>query len=235
VTHYEAASVRTKVLALALNQDRAKETRSRIAELCKRLAPHRNSRSKNVRVMVVGIPNGGKSTLINLLMERKVAKVGDEPAVTKVPQFVRLENGMTLLDNAGILWPRMDEAATLRLALGGAIPDAAIDYEIVALFAAEFLLLRYPAELCERFKFAEVPASASDVLTEIGRKHAGLRRGGSVDLHKASDVLLHEFRAGKLGRISLEAPGDAHQQELASELGAETLPEPVGPSASQME
>jgi ribosome biogenesis GTPase A len=196
-----------RVTAIAIRSDRQAETRTRIAELCKRLALHPSGPGKTVRAMVVGIPNVGKSTLINTLMERKVAKVGDEPAVTKSRQKVTLKNGMTLSDNPGILWPKIeDEQAALRLALGGAIPDTALDYESVALFGAKFLLARYPERLRARYKLVELPVAPGDLLVEIGRRRGGLRSGGTVDMHKASDVLLHDFRAGALGRISLESP-----------------------------
>jgi ribosome biogenesis GTPase A len=142
-------------------------------------------------------------------MERKVAKVGDEPAVTKSRQKVTLKNGMTLSDNPGILWPKIEDGADgLRLAFGGAIPDTAIDYETVALFGAGFLLERYPELLRARYKMTELPGSASEVLAEIGRRRGALRSGGIIDMHKAADVLVHDFRAGALGRISLEGPPD---------------------------
>src|SRR3954447_15854158 len=116
-----------RVMAIAIRTDRASEARSQIPELCKRLAVRPRGINKTVRAMIVGIPNVGKSTLINTLMERKVAKVGDEPAVTKGQQRVELKNGMTLSDNPGILWPNIEDGfAGLRLALGGAIPDTAI-------------------------------------------------------------------------------------------------------------
>ena len=196
-----------RVAALAIRTDRQGETRTRVAELCKRLALHPSGPGKTVRAMVVGIPNVGKSTLINTLMERKVAKVGDEPAVTKSRQKVTLKNGMTLSDNPGILWPKIeDERAALRLAFGGAIPDTAIDYESVALFGAQFLLERYPELLRARYKMSELPAKPDELLVEIGRRRGGLRSGGVVDTHKAADVLVHDFRSGALGRISLESP-----------------------------
>jgi ribosome biogenesis GTPase A len=207
--HFQSAAPPQTVLALALSRSNSGEARSRIAELCRELAPQRNSTAKTVRILVVGIPNVGKSTLINLLMERKVARVGDEPAVTKTEQVVTLKNGMTLADNAGILWPRMDESATLRLALGGALPDAVLDYESVGVFAAEFLLERYPAALVTRFKLSEPLPSGAELLERIGRQYGCLRSGGVIDLHKAADKLIHLFRSGALGRISLETPDDA--------------------------
>jgi ribosome biogenesis GTPase A len=212
--HFET-SAGGGVAAIALRTDRPAEARTRLPELCQRLGKPTRGRT-SVRAMVVGIPNVGKSTLINILMDRKVAKVGDEPAVTKAKQQVVLKSGMVLSDHPGILWPKIDEdAATLRLALGGALPDRALEYESVALFAAEFLMERYPRLLLARYKLAEMPADADALLLEIGRRRGGLRSGGSVDVHKAADVLIHDFRCGALGRISLEVPVGA----LSSEPG----------------
>lgn len=199
-----------RLAAIALTTARPAEMRKKLPELCQRLAPNRTGPGKAVRVMVVGIPNVGKSTLINTLMERKVAKVGDEPAVTKSQQLVTLKSGMMLSDNPGILWPRSDtdSASTMRLALGGAVPDVVMDYESVGLFAAEFFARRYPDALRARFKLDALPETPLETLTLIGKKRGCIRAGGVVDLHKAGDVLVHEFRQGTLGRISLERPED---------------------------
>ncbi len=160
-----------------------------------------------MRALIAGSPNVGKSTLINTLMERAVAAVGDRPAVTKSQQQVVLKSGMVLCDSPGILWPKIeDEATGLRLALGGVIPDTAIDYLSVATFGAELFLARYPALVVARFKLHEAPGTAEALLAGIGRRRGCLQSGGSIDLHKASEILVHEFRSGALGRISLETP-----------------------------
>jgi ribosome biogenesis GTPase A len=215
IRHFETERSLGKVMVVALTTTRRAEARSRVSELCKELAPHRTQHPKHVRAMVVGIPNVGKSTLINVLADRKVAKTGDAPAVTKGEQLVTLASGMTLSDNPGILWPTMDGDATLRLALGGALPDTAMDYEHVALFGAKFFLARYPGLLRGYFKLDSLPSSPAELLEAIGRKRGCLVRGGVVDMHKAADALVHGFRSGALGRITLESPespSDVHDE-----------------------
>jgi ribosome biogenesis GTPase A len=195
-----------RVVAFASTTDRPAETRARIVELCKHLGLHQGP-GKPVRALVAGSPNVGKSTLINTLVGRVVAAVGDKPAVTKSQQQVVLESGMVLSDSPGILWPKIeDELTGLRLALGGMIPDTAIDYPSVATFGAQLFLARYPALVVARFKLGAAPPTAEALLAEIGRRRGCLRSGGSIDLHKASEILVHEFRSGALGRISLEVP-----------------------------
>jgi len=197
-----------KVVALAVTTDRASDARTRITEACGALAVPTRGRT-TARAMIIGIPNVGKSTLVNTLAQRKVANVGDEPAVTKSEQVVKMKNGMMLSDNPGILWPKIeDPTAALRLALGGAIPDAALDYEGVALFGAGVFLGRYPELLAKRYKLTTMPADAEALLLEVGRRRGCLRSGGTIDRHKAADVLIHDFRDGALGRISLERPED---------------------------
>lgn len=196
-----------RVAALAITTAKANETKAKLPALCKELALHPSGPNKTVRAIIVGVPNVGKSTLINTLMNRAVAKVGDEPAVTKSQQRVTLANGMTLSDNPGIMWPKIEDTeGGLRLAFAGSIPDSAIDYEEVGLWGGGYLLERYPDSLVTRYKLAAVPESASSLLHEIGKRRGGLRAGGVVDMHKAADALIHDFRSGALGRISLEEP-----------------------------
>ncbi len=202
-----AFNAKKNVIAIEQIADRKSPARVKIPDLCKKLAPHRIGPHKTVRAMIVGIPNVGKSTLINALMDRKVAKVGDEPAVTKARQLVTLANGMSLWDSPGILWPNIeDETVALRLAFCGSIPDSAMDYETVAMFGAEYLLKHYSDAVCARYKLKSAPESASALLDEIGKRRGALRAGGVIDRHKAADALIHDFRSGAIGRISLEAP-----------------------------
>lgn len=205
-----------KVVAVALTTTRPQEAKTKLPELCKALALHPRGPGKTPRVMIVGIPNVGKSTLINTLMDRKVAKVGDEPAVTKGQQVVTLKSGMTISDNPGIMWPKIeDEDTGLRLAFGGAIPDSAIDYETVAMWGARYLLARYPQLVLGRYKLKALPEKPEQLLEEIGKRRGGLRAGGRVDLHKAADALIHDFRAGAIGRITLESPPASAAPETA--------------------
>lgn len=194
------------VKAFAATTERPQVTRKRIAELCRDLAKHRGP-DRPVRALIAGVPNVGKSTLLNILMNRTVAKVGDKPAVTKEQQLVHLPSGMVVTDSPGLMWPKIeDEARAFRLAFAGSIPDTAIDYLTIGMFGAAYLLERYADLVIARYKLADRPASAEALLTEIGRRRGALRKGGTVDLHKAADVLVHEFRAGVIGHISLEAP-----------------------------
>jgi len=199
------------VLAIATTLATANETRSRVPALCERISKRTRGASKTTRVVIVGIPNVGKSSLTNVLMGRKVAAVSDVPAVTKIRQQVTLPGGIQLSDTPGLLAPRIeDNAATMRLALGGAIPDTALEYGSVALFAARFFLERYPGLLVTRYKFKELPASPAALIEEIGRRRGCLRAGGVVETYKAASILVHDFRTGALGRISLEAPREVY-------------------------
>lgn len=198
---------RPRMRALALRSDRQGETRKKVTEGCRALAPSRVGPQKALKALVVGIPNVGKSTLINTLLGRKVAEVGDQPAVTKAQQQVVLPSGIILWDNPGILWPHLgDGDEPLLLALSGAIPDRAIDFTIVAFHGAKVLRERYPDRLRARYKLADLPEDPQLLLEAIGRKRGCVGRGGVVDLHKAADILVHELRTGLLGPITLEDP-----------------------------
>lgn len=181
-----------------------------LPELCRKLAGYPVNRP--VRAMVVGIPNVGKSTVINTLSRRKVAKVGNQPAVTRQQQTVTIPCGdgsMYLLDTPGILWPNLENKnGAYRLAASGAIRDGILDFQDVALFTCDFLLRRYPRAVEERFKLKSLPGSPLDLLETVGVKRGCLMKGGRLDMYKASEILILDLRSGKLGPISLESPGD---------------------------
>ena len=182
---------------------------ARITGMCRRMVPHRGVPGKTLRAMVIGIPNVGKSTLINTLAGRKIARVGDKPAITTSPQQIDLRNGIHLADTPGLLWPDIhDRQSAYRLAASGAIGDAAMDYVDVARYAAEYLMNHYPSSLAARYQLDEQPQCAAELVTQIGRRRGCLAAGGQVDEQRASELLLRELRAGLIGRVSLERPED---------------------------
>ena len=178
-----------------------------LPKLCLSLAPNRGIPGRPLRAMVVGIPNVGKSTLINTLAGKLMARVGDKPAITTCTQQIDLRNGIVLYDTPGLLWPFMsDQTAAYRLATTGAIGANALDYTIVGLFAAEFMLQRYPEQIMTRYQITDLPTNTTTLLEQIGRRLGCLIAGGEIDLHRAAEAFLRELRAGKLGRVSLEEP-----------------------------
>ncbi len=162
-----------------------------------------------IRALIIGIPNVGKSTLINRLAGRNIAITGDRPGVTKRQQWIKMKGGeMELLDTPGILWPKFeDQIVGYRLAATGAIKDEILNLDDIALYTARELSARYPEQLKARFKLDDLPEDGVELLELIGKKR-GLISGGYVDFEKASELLLNELRHEKIGRISLETPED---------------------------
>ena len=215
----EAMEQEENVRAVAIEALKKKEV-VRVKQLAMGLAP--TDLKRGVRALVVGIPNVGKSTFINTLAGRKVAKTGDEPAVTKHQQQVRIDGGpkgFDIADTPGVLWPNLaDHRGGIRLGATGAVRDTALDYLEVAPLAVVDLLTHYRELLVTRYKLKVVPEVGLELLAEIGKKRGCLRKGGIVDLHKAAEIVCKEIKAGDLGRISLDWPEDYPEEESPSTI-----------------
>ena len=165
--------------------------------------------SKWIRAMILGIPNVGKSSLINRIAKRAKAQTGNRPGVTKAQQWIRLKEKMELLDTPGILWPKFEDPKVgFRLAASGAIKEEIFQKEEVALELIAYLLNRYPQALSQRYQIPSSVVKPLACLEEIARKRGCLQKGGMMDFEKAATILLQDFRLGRLGRISLEEPHD---------------------------
>ncbi|MCR5176463.1 MAG: ribosome biogenesis GTPase YlqF [Anaerovibrio sp.] len=175
----------------------------------------KGAKPRAARVMILGIPNVGKSSLINRLAGSNKAKTADKPGVTRAKQWIRLGSQLELLDTPGILWPKFEDMnAGLKLAFTGAINDEAIDRELITGVFLETMLRSYPERLAERYKIKEeLPDKPEDLLELIGRKRGCLLKGGIIDMEKAQRIVLTDFRSGKLGAISLDRPTDISQEK----------------------
>jgi len=186
-----------------------------ILELCRQMLPEKDASVKAIHTMIVGIPNVGKSTLINILADRVIAKTGNEAAVTKTQQRISLGNGITLFDTPGILWPKLENPNSgYRLASTGAIKDTAMEYDDVGFFAADYLIKAYPELLKARFDLENIPNTEIEFLELAAARRGALMTGGRVNLHKICEVFINELRSGKLGRISLETPPMIEQEVI---------------------
>jgi len=178
-----------------------------ILDLCHKMMPNKSAGVKNIQAMIMGIPNVGKSTLINHLAGRHIAKTGNEPAVTKMQQRIKLDRGIVLLDTPGVLWPKLEnQHGGYRLAITGAIKESAISNEDIALYAVAYLREAYPDYLTARYQLSVLSPNDVTLLEAIGKQRGCLRAGGRVDLERAAKILLTELRAGTLGQLTLETP-----------------------------
>jgi ribosome biogenesis GTPase A len=194
------------VKAVALSCKKPGEA-AKIPKLCLPLAPHRGTVLKPLRIMVMGIPNVGKSTFINALLKRRTAAVGDEPAITKNLQHFELSDSMQLIDTPGMMWPKIEhESDGYLLAASNLIGRNAYDEGEVASFLGDLLLARYPSLLLARYKFALQDMDGYALIEAIARQRGYRIRGKDLDLEKAAMTLLQDYRTGTLGRISLETP-----------------------------
>jgi ribosome biogenesis GTPase A len=195
---------------------------AKVTGLCQSLASHRGTNLKPLRMMIMGIPNVGKSTLMNALLNKRVAKVGDEPAVTKNQQRIDLSDKASITDTPGMMWPKIKyDSDGFMLAASHAIGRNAVIDEDVATFLGDLLLNRYPALLAARYKFSVDGMDGVDVIEAVAKKRGYRMKGGDLDLEKAAITLLTDYRAGTIGRISLETP------ETRREMLAAALPVPV--------
>jgi ribosome biogenesis GTPase A len=196
-----------RVRAVALSCKRPGDV-ARIPRLAAALAPQRDSPLKPVRMMVMGVPNVGKSTLINALLKRKAARTGDEPAVTRQQSRFELDSGSELIDTPGLMAPVIKHPADgLMLAASHLIGPESYQAEEVAPFLATILLARYPAQLKARYGFDLQGMDGHDLIAAIAAKRGYLVKGGAPHLEKAARALLQDYRSGALGRVTLETPG----------------------------
>ena len=195
-----------QVKTLVVNMTQLEKIRQ-LPAFCHTLVPREDVRTRPLQALITGIPNVGKSTLINILAKRTVAKTGNEPAITKQQQRIDLGEGLVLFDTPGVLWGNIENKNSgFRLAATGAIKDTALNHEEVALFLTEFVLSHYPALLKTRFHIETLPQTAADVLSMIGKKRGCLRAGGHIEYDKVAKIVLAELRSGSLGKMTLELP-----------------------------
>ena len=212
--HFEAQDQTTSLAVSAMNRDQVMAVMTHI----RKMFADKIDALKPVNVMITGIPNVGKSTIINVLAGRTIAKTGNEPAVTKGQQKIHLPDNVYLWDTPGILWGKLvNQNGAYRLAATGAIKETAISNDEIGAWTAECLLERYPDALVKRYGLSEVPMDDIDFLETMGRKRGCLAGGGQIDFEKTAKILLTELRDGTLGRLSLEMPSDMVREEAEVE------------------
>jgi len=202
------------VKAIALTTDNPSVAKT-LPSLIRKLVPSKNETGKQINVVIMGIPNVGKSTLLNTLVGKAKAKVGNEPAVTKGQQRIRLDEGLYLYDTPGMLWPKIvNENSGYRLAITSAVKDTAFDHEDIACFAGEYLLSQYPERLKDRYQLPDIPQTEIELIEEIGKRRGCVKSGGRIDFHKASAILINEIRDKTLGAITFETPDMIEKETL---------------------
>lgn len=202
------------VEAMAVDSIHTKDVKSVVARAKQMLSDKidrqrdRGMTGRSIKLMVVGIPNVGKSSFINKLAGRSSAVTGDRPGVTRGKQWIRTGEGVELLDTPGILWPKFEsEEVGRKLAFVGSIKDDILDVEELACYLLDFLREAYPQLLCARYKLTDIQeAEPYELLEQLGRRRGFVISGGEIDTLRAANILLDEFRGCKLGRISLERP-----------------------------
>ena len=199
------------ISAVAINSMNGAGIKNLIATAKKIAAPKTHklekfgAKPRSARAMIVGVPNVGKSSLINKLAGVNRAKAENRPAVTRSKQWIKIDDGLDLLDTPGILYPKFeDKDVALKLAWTYAINDEVYDIEQTVCLLLEFLSKKFPAGLIERFKLENIPAEGHEILNLIGKKRGCIRRGGEIDSEKTARLILSEFRAGKICKVILD-------------------------------
>lgn len=199
-----AARPGTHPIAHHPNQRNVRET---VVGLARTLVPP--GRGRPLTALILGIPNVGKSTIINQLAGRPIAKASNKPGVTQMQQRVQAGSGLVLFDTPGFLWPKLTPAACgYRLAVSGAITERVVEYQDLAGFAAPFLLDRYPTAATTFYGLDVPPTDTATLLEAVGRRRGLLAKGGVVDVQRAAERLIHDLREGNLGPVSFETPED---------------------------
>ena len=189
------------------------ESKNEIVNLISQLSERKEG--KNTLTMVVGIPNVGKSSVINMLAGKKIAKTGNEPAITKGQQKINLRNGIMLIDTPGILWPKIEDPESgLKLAALGSIRNTAVGYDEIAIYIIKFLMQKYPDYLKARYKIDLLSQDEHEIIELLAKKRGCLSKGGKIDLTKISEIIADDLRRGAYGQITLESKEIAETQNL---------------------
>ena len=189
--------------SIAINAMTSK-SKNEIVNLISQLSERKEG--KNTLTMVVGIPNVGKSSVINMLAGKKIAKTGNEPAITKGQQKINLRNGIMLIDTPGILWPKIEDPESgLKLAALGSIRNTAVGYDEIAIYIIKFLMQKYPDYLKARYKIDLLSQDEHEIIGLLAKKRGCLSKGGKIDLTKISEIIVDELRTGIFGQISFES------------------------------
>jgi ribosome biogenesis GTPase A len=196
------------IKTLCITRDQPEKIKQ-ISELARKMVTISETRDKEIQAMIVGIPNVGKSTIINILTGRTIAKTGNEAAVTRQQQRIKINDNVVLFDTPGLLWGNINnEHSGYRLAISGAIKDTAFESDDAGFYLAELLIKNYPDMLVKRYQLDSAPQTELELIEAIGRLLVCLLAGGIVEIDKACKILINEFRLGTLGEITLENPED---------------------------